>query len=251
MINKNSYIPMYEQVANELREDIVSNNFNDNGNIGSQKELVDRFNVSVITIRKALSILEKEGLIIRKQGKGTFANKTLFQDNLKTLTGLSNVISEKGFIPDIEIRTFEIIETPKCFDEQVKMGLEEKCLYIERIHKIENIPVGIAQIYIPYKIGVELSKYEIEKYTIYEIYENKLGIELGKGTQTIKANKADKYLTDILLVEEKSPVLEVERLAFDDKGKLIEYIILSYEYDKYEFKVELQLSSNKTYDTIL
>ncbi len=244
IIDKNSHIPMYEQIANILRSEIISSKYSENRKIGSQKELIDRFKVSVITIRKALSILEKEEVIIRKQGKGTYTNKSLFQDKLNGLTGLSNIISKKGYEAEIEIRKLDFVETPDYFDKKIKAGFKDRCLYIERIHKIENIPIGIAKIYIPYDIGINMKKIDLEQNTIYEIFEKKLGIELGTGIQTIKANKADKSLADILLIEENSPILEVERVAYDNKGALIEYITLFYEYDKYEFKVELKLNSS-------
>ena len=72
MINKNSSVPMYEQIAEKLREEILARKYGPDGNIGTHAYLAERFGVSLITIRKAISLLTQQGLLDVAQGKGTF-----------------------------------------------------------------------------------------------------------------------------------------------------------------------------------
>ena len=63
MVDKSVITPLYVQIANELRKEILSNQYGEHGCIGTHAQLADRFSVSLITIRKAVQILEDEGIV--------------------------------------------------------------------------------------------------------------------------------------------------------------------------------------------
>ena len=74
-LEKKSFLPIYRQVASYLRDDILSGKktlSDDNGKMPSEQKVAKAFNINRVTLRKALSILEKEGLITRSTGKGTY-----------------------------------------------------------------------------------------------------------------------------------------------------------------------------------
>lgn len=77
MIDKNSSIPMYQQIVDTLRSEILRGKYHASGNLGTHKELAERFGVSMITIRKAMQLLAEEGLVDIKQGKGTFVRDSV------------------------------------------------------------------------------------------------------------------------------------------------------------------------------
>ena len=83
----------------------------------------------------------------------------------------------------------------------------------------------------------------MENANIYQIYKNKLKVELGKGRQKILAAAAGKRSAEKLQVSPKSPVLEVQRCAYSKDGRLIEYMEMFYEPHHYSFEVELYLSA--------
>lgn len=244
VIEKDSSVPMYEQIATLLKSDILQKKIAPSGNIGTHAELAQRFGVSLITIRKAIRLLADDGLIDIVQGKGTFAKSTVLQDPLTRLTGASNIISEKHLAAKVEVPTFEIIETPGCFDAAIKKGLGPKCLRIERLHLVEGVRTAYAEIFIPQKYGEHITKADVEGYTIYQIYENKWQLQLGKGKQTIRADRASARAAKALDIEEGWPVLSIIRRAYSATGDLVEYMFLTYEYTQYSFDVELMLSSH-------
>ena len=93
-IEKDSRVPMYEQIAARLKNEILEKKFGSSGNIGTHTQLAEEFGVSLITVRKAVQLLVDEGLLDVVQGKGTFVKNTVLQDDLTRLTGASNIISE-------------------------------------------------------------------------------------------------------------------------------------------------------------
>lgn len=243
MIDKNSSIPMYRQIANTLKSEILQGKYDSTKTLGTHMDLAERFSVSMITIRKAMRILDEEKLVEIRQGKGTFVKNQLPHDSLQSLTGISNVLSSQNILSSQEIKTFELIDVPDHFPEAVQQQLGEQCLHIERIHKVEQITVAYADLYLPVNYGKKISRSDVEKNTIYQIYQNKLGIKLGKGWQRIAAAPADTRVSKLLEVKENSPVLWAERKAYSAEGCLIEYMQMFYEYRHYSFEVELMLSA--------
>lgn len=243
MIDKDSSTPMYEQIASQLKQEILEQKFGAGGNIGSHTQLAKRFGVSLITVRKAVQLLADQGLLNVAQGKGTFVKNTALQDNLTRLTGASNIIWESHLSAQIQAPVFEIIDTPDSFDPDIRQGLGEKCLHIQRIHLVEGAPTAYAEIYIPQKYGEQLSKADVEQYTIYQLYENKWKVQLGRGKQTIRADRASPAAAKALQIPEGWPVLSILRRAYSASGQLVEYMLMNYEYTQYSFDVELSLSS--------
>jgi len=243
VINKSSSVPMYEQIAAILKDEILSNKYDPSGNIGTQTKLAQRFDVSIITIRKAISLLTQQGLLDVTQGKGTFVKNTILNDNLTRLTGVDNIISDSHLSAQVQVLVFEMIDTPSHFDAELRRGLGKKCLHLERLHVMEGVRAAYAEIWLPAKYGELITPSDVERYTIYQIYESKWNLSLGKGKQVIRADAASPKVSEALGISPGSPVLSINRRAYSATGELVEYMQLSYEHTQYSFSVELQLSS--------
>ncbi|KUO70449.1 MAG: hypothetical protein APF77_05450 [Clostridia bacterium BRH_c25] len=243
VVDKNSSVPMYEQIVQILKKEILQRKYGESGCIGTHTELTQRFGVSLITIKKAIGLLADESLVIIKQGKGTFVKNAVLNDRLDRLTGISNIMSETNITPTVLVKTMRKIETPSYFEKSVKSALGKECYYIARAHMIDNVVAGYAKLYLPLEYGLQLSPKDIETNTIYQIYQNKLGVPLGKGVQHIRASKADKALAEVLNVKLDTPLLFIQRESYGTDKQLIEFMELYFEYTQYAFKIELDLSA--------
>ena len=243
MINNNSSIAMYEQIANILRSEIADRALLPGSCIGPLGQLAERFGVSLITVRKALQVLEKDNLVVTRQGKGTFVNDILLQAGDNRLYPLSSIIQKHNLKADITVVEMKVVSTPAFLPENVRSGLGRECMYIDRLHKIGEHAVGDHKIYLPVEYGGRLTEEDIRTTSVYRLYQQKLGVQLGRGTQLVRAAKADKAMSSLLGVAPGTPMLVVTREAYSAEGRLIEYMEASYEYTQYSFKVELELSA--------
>ena len=242
MVNKHSSVAMYKQIAQTLKNEISQQLLKPGECIGTHTELAKRFNVSIITIRKAIESLTEEGILIVRQGKGTFVNAAPLEDGSNKLTTMSAVLTSHQMDPEVHVKEMRVIDTPDSFSRQVARELGETCLFIERTHMVKEIVIGYSKLYLPCSYGRKFSFEDVSTYSIYELYTKKLGITLGKGVQYIRAAKADKPLASALSVPENAPLLVIERESYSKQGELIEYMKSYYEYTQYSFKIELDLS---------
>ena len=134
MIDKNASTPMYEQISALLRSEILQKKYGSHGCIGTHTELATRFNVSLITIRRAVQMLADENLVDIRQGKGTFVRGISLQDDLKRLTGASVLLQQSKLSAQVTVPVFEFIDTPAKLDSEVRDGLGKRCLHIVRVH---------------------------------------------------------------------------------------------------------------------
>lgn len=243
MVDKSVITPLYVQIANELRKEILSNQYGEHGCIGTHAQLADRFSVSLITIRKAVQILEDEGIVEILQGKGTFVRRVSLVDPLQDLTGISNIMNALQMDKQVQVPVFELRDTPDWISRDIRRELGPKSLFIRRVVSVEGVPMSCADMFLPGKYSPRFTKSEVEERTVYQIYRDKLGVVLGRGRQIIRAAGAKGEVADCLGLAENSPVLQIERKAYDDHANLIEYMVLSYEASKYCFEVELELNN--------
>jgi len=241
MVDKSIVTPLYTQVADELRKEILSKQYGESGCIGTHTQLAERFSVSLRTIRSAAQLLEKEGLVDIRQGKGTFVRGNTLVDRLQDLTGISNMLSDLGVEKEVRVPVFELVDTPAWLDRDVREALGKQSLFIRRIVVMEGMPAANADMYLPGKYYPYFTREEVEANTVYQIYQDKLGVELGRGRQTIQAAGATGDLAECMQLPENAPVLQIRRRAYDAQKNLIEYMTLSYEASRYCFEVELDL----------
>lgn len=235
----NEPMALYMQIAESLRERIMSGRFKPGSSIGTQEELTKEHKISRVTLRHALKLLEQQGLIKTIQGKGSYVIGTPLSQELSRLVSMSEVVQARGLSHKIEISRFEWVIPPKPIEEFFRIGHNNPVLLIERVHIVNSYPAAVAVIYVPADIGVRITKEELETSSLYAVMEDKLGIMPGDAIQQIGATAANEHLVGMLKVPIGFPLLTAERKTLSSIGSPIEHISFYYNSDTYRFTVEL------------
>ena len=154
-------------MADELRKEIMSKQYGESGCIGTHTQLAERFSVSLRTIRMAAQVLEREGLVDIRQGKGTFVRSSMLVDRLKDLTGISAMLFGMDVDTEVRVPVFQLQRTPDLIDADVKEALGQDCLFIRRVVFLEGSPAACAEMYLPGRYAPSFSKAEVEANTVY------------------------------------------------------------------------------------
>lgn len=238
-VSRNNATPLYIQIADNLRKKILTNELKPGESLGTQIEFEKKYKVSTITIRQALQILTEEGLIISRQGKGTFVKPNKVEQELIELRSLSDVIKKSGYPHEINILKFNRVDYSFEMNE-----LKESCLYIERLHTVNDKNIALAIIYIPYKLSSNFTIEDFEKHSVYDLLEKHHKVKLGEATQIIESIPADLFLAESLNIEVGTPILKAERTTFDKDKLIVEKITFYYRYDEFSFKIKLPVATH-------
>lgn len=242
-----SPVPLYSQLKELLRTKILDGSYPSHSQMPSESELGKIYKVSRITVRQALSDLQKEGLIFKIHGKGTFVSKPKAFQNVSRLQGLAEAMSQMGYEVINQLRSFKFVAADAQIANRLKIVEGTQVAEIKRVRLINREPVSLEITYVPQALGEQLEKSDLVTRDIFLIIENDCGIALGHADLAIDAVLAEAELTQALKVEEGSPIMRIERLTHAADGTPIDFEHLYYRGDafQYHLRIDRQGTNNK------
>jgi len=236
-------VPLYYQLENLLRERIISGEFKPGQKIPTEMELIKQYGVSRMTVRQALQTLTNEGLIERKQGRGTIVakRKTKYRkfSNVVHLSGSLDELIKMGMETSVKVLEMNKVVADKYEADFLQIKPGTKVYRLKRLRICEGEPFGLIVNYLPEEIGSALTISELSSGAILSIIENKLGYRLERATQEIRAELADAYVAKVLEIPVGTALLSIERVVYTDKDKPVEYVHSLYRSDLYGYSVHL------------
>lgn len=241
MIDKNSPLPIYYQLEEEIRLVIKTGKLNPGELLPSEREYAERYNISRMTVRQAINNLASEGLLHRQKGRGTFISEKKFEQDLQGLTSFSEDMRKRGLSPSNKIVSFQLIESTKRIAELLQLEIGEKVYEIKRIRFANELPIAVETIYTPKRLVGDMNQRNIEE-SFYHYIETKLSLKIAYGDQMIESALANEFEIDNLNVHDGDPVLLMKRISYlsDDNATPLEYVKSTYRADKYKFKLQMR-----------
>ena len=242
---KEKAIPLYYQLETILRRQILEGDFPLDGPLPSEEALGQEYDVSRITVRRALASLERDGLIFRKRGKGTFVVEKAFLVQTPKLTGSIEDIILMGIQTSTKVLSRSIVDPLETIRSRMRLKGSEKVYRFEKVRSVEKQPFCYVLNYLPLRIGEKISLETLEVKPLLMILEDNLGITPNGADQTIEATVADALVAPLLEVRVGDPLLKIERTVYDTKSKPVEYVSALYRADKYFLNVKLKRKKSK------
>ena len=233
----NEFIPYYYQIANLLRGKIESGELFAGMKLPKELDLSKHFGVSRVTLRQALAILEKEGLLTRERRKGTFVNRGGVKSKMIQLTGV--VWEEDAGGEEMRVISTENVDAPSRLQEFFGLDEGESLTRVQRLRMAEDNPLCYVMNYLPQKLAIEIPQEDIRTRSMLHILKNRLHIPLGKIQQTFEARIAESDVADQLSIGVLAPVLYVETFVYSKSGEPVEFSQIYYRGDQHRYRVEL------------
>ncbi|GAB6138794.1 phosphonate metabolism transcriptional regulator PhnF [Halanaerobaculum tunisiense] len=228
-LNENSPIPLYYQLENIIREKIEQGDYEEGDKIPSERKLSDQFNLSRMTIRKAIENLVDEGLLHRKRGKGTFVS----QEKLDPISGLIGHVESmkiRGIDCISKVVNQELLIPRKEIGNRLELSEDEKVILTERLRLARGKIIGFERSYVPYSVCPTLLEVDLAEASIYKCLIE-AGYNPTKARDEVEAILADDKLSDLLKIENSCAVLRKKRVTFSN-NKPIEFSYNYYRGDK-------------------
>ncbi len=220
----------YQEIAHTLRDRVHAEG---PGHVlPSESDLSAEFDVSRVTVRRALETLRDEGLVESRQGFGWFVATAPLQQRLGRLDTIEAQLTERGVHPERQILEFAFVTAPAHVAERLRC---EQVLRVKRRNLADGAPFAVVTVWCPADVGQHLSRSDVERKPFYEL----LGMQLRGATQTIGAAAASESDAALLEVPVDSPVLRCERLTTTVAGDPILLSEHIFPAHRTEFVVEL------------
>lgn len=236
----NLMMPKYYIIKNKIINMINSEEFSEDGLIPSERELMTRFNVSRITVKRAIDELVNEGYLYRIQGKGTFIKSDEGNHDLVSLMSCTEDILRMGMTPSKKLIYHSVQEADVVRVKRLQLIKGDMVLVLKRVYYADNEPLNYTTTYLPCKLFPGIENYDFGKESIYDVIENKYGVKITKTQRTLEAVLAMDDVADYLELEQKEPVILFRAITMgviNGKEIPIETFKSFYRTDRFKFHI--------------
>lgn len=238
LLNK-SKSPLYYQLAEIIIEEIKTKNLKEDDKILTEREYCEKYNLSRATVRQGIAYLEKKGYLYKIQGCGTFVSSRVLKQKLLKFYSFTEEMKKQGKTPESRILSFKEKIAGEKIAQELNLDKEEKIFELVRLRLADEDIYMYEKTYLPVKKFLNFSKKDILNIPLYDVLQKKYNIIFSKATERFSVLSADKKISEALEIDEKSPIIKLQRWTYTGIEK-IEYTISFLRGDKFEFEVDLE-----------
>jgi GntR family transcriptional regulator len=226
-------------LSQALLAQITNGKFDPGDTLPPERVLTTSYDVSRITVRRAIDELENEGYVRRVQGKGTFVAPPRIQRGIFKLTSFSEDIAALGMEPGSELLTLQREPAQARVARELHLDEGDSVWFVERLRYADSEIVGLNLSYLSLPNDVTLSRTELEdEVSLWKVLAQK-GIVLVESDKAIGAIGAEEWHAELLNVRKGIPLLQVEGVAYSELGRPIEFHQIITRADRYKYHLHV------------
>lgn len=231
----------YVNIYRDFKKRIVDGEYRADEKLPDGITLAKRNKCSEVTIKKALDLLVKEGLLVRKRGSGTFVKKQV--NHTQFTHGKAHFNHLHGTTANVErtnaklqtiLISYDILTCDEYIAQSLNIDVDDLVYKIKRLRIINDIPSTIEEIYMPLNRIPGLQRRHAEG-SIYQFITENLQLVIHSSTITMTVARADDFLVEHLEVPANEPLVNVTQVVYLDSGEIFEYSIVYHRSDDFSF----------------
>jgi len=235
--------PKHHRVYLILKQEIEDGVYSATAPLQGEVGLAERFDVSRITIRKAMGRLTEEGLVERQRGRGTFARAQGARASPVTASLSGNIenLIALGLETNVTLIELTYVVAPPSICRIMEQPIGTIMQRAVRVRTVDGVPFSHLTTWLPEKIGRSFTADEMRSLPLLALIE-RAGHAVTKAQQSISAKLASPEVAQLLEIESGEPLLAVRRIVSDETGRIVEHISGLYRPDTYEHHMEYDRS---------
>jgi GntR family transcriptional regulator len=236
-VDKNDPAPAYMQIAEAMKSMLRDGTIPPGEAMPPERVLAQRFGVSRMTMRQANDFLEREGLIERHPGRGTFAVQNRIIKQEQETRSFSEEIRRRGGVPSSRLISFRSMGATKNVAEYFGIAPDDPIYEIQRVRLADGVPIALESVQVPAAMCPLLERFNLVDHSFYQILEENYGIELARSEEEISALQPNATQKKLLALPRNVAVLHVKRRTFTSDGRPLELAVTTYRGDLYTAQV--------------
>lgn len=231
--------PRYHQVYVALRGWIGDGTYPPGARLPTEPELCTAFGVSRITVRRAVDDLVAEGLVVRRQGSGSFvAERVDTRAVLLDLREMTLRVANLGRTTEVADLHVEWIRPDRVTQQALELDATARVHRSVRVRTRDGERLGIVTAWVREDVGRRLRLPDLRQRTVLELIE-RAGVEVESAEQTIGATLAGIEAARALGVPVGVPLLKIERIVRGAGGRPVERVEALWRADAYQYRMQL------------
>jgi GntR family transcriptional regulator len=238
-IPSDTRLPRYQQLRDLLAAQIATGTWKPGAAIPPEQTLADTHDLAVGTVRKAIETLVAEGLLEKRQGKGTFVRRAEFGNSLFRFFRFSD---DTGALPEGRVLSRKLGSASP--EAAAQLGLEPSAptIWLSRLRLINGEPILAEDIWLPASRFAALANLAPDQFgdLLYPLYESLCGQSIAAAEETLSIEPADTQAAKLLQIMPGTSVVVIERLARGFDRQPLEWRRSRGRADRFRYRVEIR-----------
>ncbi|HET8925348.1 MAG TPA: GntR family transcriptional regulator [Candidatus Acidoferrum sp.] len=225
-------IPAYKRIQADIRTGIEAGELRAGNVVPSERELARIHDVSLMTARHALASLEREGLVERRRGVGTFVAAPRIHFN--KLMSYTEQMGSRGLAPASKVLFMKVIDDEEEVTARLSLPPRSRILKFERLrHAAGGEPFALETCYLSAEQFSNLQSAPLHKESLFSLLERDYRVELSYSDEEVDATTADSRTAELLGLPRRAPILRIRQVIYSTKGTVILYVLGLYRSDRH------------------
>jgi GntR family transcriptional regulator len=234
-LRNRSDLPAYQRIQSTIRRCIDAGRLRPGDAVASERDLARIHRVSLMTARHALAFLEREGVVERRRGVGTFVTTPKIHFNkLKSYTEQMAVRSLKA---SSKVLFAKLIDNEQEATARLSLPPNSSVIKLERLRHAAGEPFALETCYLSAAEFPDLLSAPLRRDSLFTVLERKYKVEISYADEEIDATAADSRTAKLLNIPRREPLLRIRQVIYSSKGKAFLYVLGFYRSDRHNLAI--------------
>jgi GntR family transcriptional regulator len=225
-------VPAYQRIQSGIRKRIDAGELRSGDAVESERDLAKIHQVSLMTARHALASLEREGVVERRRGIGTFVSAPKIHFN--KLMSYTEQMASRSMTATSRIVTARLIHEEQEIAARLSLPSHAGVIKLERLRQASDEPFALETCYLSGDEFPKLLSAQLGRDSLFKILERDYQVELGYADEEVDATAADPRTAELLGIHRGDPLLRIRQLIHSTKAKPIIYVLGLYRSDRHK-----------------
>ncbi len=228
-------LPAYRRIQNSIRKKIEEGKLKPGEMVDSERELASSHRVSLMTARHALAELQREGLVERRRGSGTFVAPPRIQFN--KLTSFTEEMAGRSMSAHSKVIHFSFIQGESDIAARLSLPPGSRLMLIERLREAGEEPFALETCYLSADSYSGITRSQLNGGSLFATLEHDHGTTLAYADEDVDATTADPKTAELLAIPRAAPLLRIRQVIFSTAGKAVLYVLGLYRSDRHTLHI--------------
>jgi GntR family transcriptional regulator len=233
--NRNIGLPAYQRIQGSIRRRIEAGDLRTGEAVPSERDLAKLHKVSLMTARHALASLEREGVVERRRGIGTFVSAPKIHFN--KLMSYTEQMASRNMTAGSKVLFGRIIDNEQEANARLSLSPKSSVLKLERLRHAAGEPFALETCYLSAAQFSGLLSATLDQESLFGVLERDFHVELGYADEEVDATGADSRTAELLGIPRREPLLRIRQVIFSTSGKAILYVLGFYRSDRHNLVI--------------
>jgi len=228
---RKSGVPAYKRIQGAILKRIADGHLKVGDAVDSERELARIHKVSLMTARHALASLEKEGVVHRRRGAGTFVAPPKIHFN--RLMSYTEQMASRGLAACSRLLCNKVVDNEPEIAARLSLPPNSRMIKVERLRNAADEPFALEACYLPAADFAALTQAPLERASLFSVLSRDFGLEVAHADEEVDATAADPRTGELLDLQRGAPLLRIRQVIYAANGKPSVYMLGLYRSDRH------------------